>query len=96
MLDNRYALLFVRGERPIQDEKYDIANHPRVKLTTDGGQPPYRHGVAAGMVAVAESETITKSPVNTDQNNQSYLEQPAFELLSEEELEERFQLNEKE
>ena len=44
MLDNRYALLFVRGERPVMDFKYDILKHPNVKLTTDGGQPPYIHG----------------------------------------------------
>ena len=28
MLDNRYALLFIRGERPIVDEKYDLMKHP--------------------------------------------------------------------
>ena len=31
MLDNRYALLFVRGERPVMDLKYDILKHPNVK-----------------------------------------------------------------
>ena len=41
MLDNRYALLFIRGERPILDEKYDILKHPNVALTTDGKAPPY-------------------------------------------------------
>lgn len=46
MLDNRYALLFVRGERPIQDEKYDILRHPNIKMTVDGGKPPYMHGQA--------------------------------------------------
>ena len=30
MLDNRYALLFVRGERPVMDFKYDILKHPNV------------------------------------------------------------------
>ena len=44
MLDNQYALLFIRGERPVQDFKYDILKHPNVKLTTDGGAEPYRHG----------------------------------------------------
>lgn len=46
MLDNRYALLFIRGERPIQDEKFDILHHPNIKLTADGGMPPYMHGQA--------------------------------------------------
>jgi len=44
MLDNRYALLFVRGERAVQDGKYDILRHPNIKLTADGGMPPYVHG----------------------------------------------------
>ena len=44
MLDNQYALLFIRGERPIEDFKYDIMKHPNVGLTTDGGAEPYRHG----------------------------------------------------
>lgn len=46
MLDNRYALLFIRGERPIQDDKYDILRHPNINLTADGGMPPYMHGQA--------------------------------------------------
>ena len=46
MLDNRYAMLFIRGERAIQDEKYDILKHPNVKLTADGGAKPYLHGQA--------------------------------------------------
>ena len=44
MLDNRYALLFIRGERAVQDGKYDILRHPNIKLTADGGMPPYVHG----------------------------------------------------
>lgn len=36
MLDNQYAILFIRGERPIMDFKYDIMKHPNVALTTDG------------------------------------------------------------
>lgn len=44
MLDNRYALLFIRGERAVQDGKYDILCHPNIKLTVDGGMPPYVHG----------------------------------------------------
>ena len=36
MLDNRYALLFIRGERPVKDFKFDIMKHPNVSLTEDG------------------------------------------------------------
>lgn len=44
MLDNKYAILFIRGERPIKDFKYDILKHPNVALTTDGKAKPYEHG----------------------------------------------------
>jgi len=35
MLDNRYALLFVRGELPVKDDKYDLMRHPHIKMTPD-------------------------------------------------------------
>lgn len=41
LLDNRRAILFVRGERPIMDDKYDLTRHPNIRLTEDGGAPPY-------------------------------------------------------
>ena len=41
MPDNRRAILFVRGERPMLDEKYDLLCHPNIRLTEDGGAPPY-------------------------------------------------------
>lgn len=44
MMDNRYALLFIRGERPIKDLKYDILKHPNLSRTVDGGADPYVHG----------------------------------------------------
>ncbi len=44
MLDNKYAILFVRGERPIKDFKYNILKHPNVKYTTDGKESAYIHG----------------------------------------------------
>lgn len=46
MLDNRYALLFVRGENAVMDEKYNLMKHPNIALTTDGGAKPYEHGLA--------------------------------------------------
>lgn len=45
MLDNRYAIVFIRGERPIIDVKYDIHTHPNVSLGVDGGAGPYQHTV---------------------------------------------------
>lgn len=41
LLDNRKAILFVRGERPIMDDKYDLMRHPNIRLAEDGGAPPY-------------------------------------------------------
>ena len=42
MLDNRKALVFIRGERPVMDDKYPIQKHPNYRLTADGGKPPYQ------------------------------------------------------
>lgn len=44
LLDNNYGLLFIKGERPIKDKKYDLLKHPRIKQTMDGGREPYIHG----------------------------------------------------
>lgn len=44
MLDNQFALLFIRGERPVKDLKYDILKHPNVIATADGEAEPYVHG----------------------------------------------------
>lgn len=46
MLDNQYALLFVRGERPILDQKYDLMKHPNVRYTEDGGAEPFNYAKA--------------------------------------------------
>jgi type IV secretion system protein VirD4 len=72
MLDNRYSLLFIRGERAVMDEKYDILKHPNLKLTVDGGSEPYRHGNTENAI---DWKTVTLNE-NSD-----------YELLSEEELE---------
>lgn len=42
-LDNRDAIVFIRGERPVIDRKYDILKHPNIALTSDGGAAPYIH-----------------------------------------------------
>ena len=41
LLDNRKAVLLIRGERPILDDKYDLMKHVNVKYTEDGGAPAY-------------------------------------------------------
>ena len=42
-LDNRYALLFIRGASPVMDEKYDLMHHPAISHTSLGGAAPYIH-----------------------------------------------------
>ena len=42
-MDNRYALLFIRGEHPVMDQKLDILKHRNLKYTEDGGAAPYVH-----------------------------------------------------
>lgn len=43
LLDNRKAIVFIRGERPVIDEKYNLMKHPNIAFTEDGGAAPYLH-----------------------------------------------------
>ena len=85
MLDNRYALLFIRGERPILDEKYDILKHPNVALSADGKAKPYEHGKTDKAVA-----SITFAGVSTEELPEGELPETDYELLSDEEIEALF------
>ena len=88
MLDNRYALLFIRGERPVMDEKFDILKHPNVVLTTDGKGKPYLHGELTQAVAgITLGNSLKGEITETEPDMESY------ELLSEEDLEELFKNN---
>jgi len=82
MLDNRYALLFVRGERPIMDFKYDILKHPNVAMTADGSAGTYRHGEVTEAVAA-----ITFSNLSGDIKAPEEVKDTTYELLSEEDIE---------
>lgn len=46
MLDNQNALLFIRGERPILDAKYDLMKHSNIRYTEDGGAGPFNYAKA--------------------------------------------------
>lgn len=90
MLDNRYALLFIRGERPVMDEKYDLLKHPNVAFTTDGGAPPYEHGKDTRSVGFFRlDEAALKNAAEPE-----WLGEAEFELLSEEELYEEIEQEE--
>lgn len=81
MLDNRYALLFIRGERPVKDLKFNILKHPFVKDTADGDAKPYLHGQERD--AVAAIELFYGEP---EEEMMTETGQTEYELLSEEEL----------
>ena len=85
MLDNRYALLFTRGERPVMDEKYDILKHPNIALTEDGGAAPYEHGGTENAVATLSFAGTTAETVSAP--NEPI---PDYELLSDEDIESLF------
>lgn len=88
MLDNRYSLVFIRGERPVRDFKYDILKHPNVKLTTDGGAEAYRHGEDTCSVATVRfDKELLKQAAEKDTDNTV---KHRFILLTEEELEDKF------
>ena len=85
MLDNRYALLFIRGEFPIKDLKYDITRHPYIRYTTDGASVPYVHGQDTRSIA-----TLTLDPEAIMQASDLPEEDLNFVLFCEEELDELF------
>ena len=79
MLDNRYALLFIRGERPVMDLKYDIMKHPDVDMTADGKAGIYYHGEI--------NQAIADIPLGDSFDGEINGEQPqtdSLELLSDE------------
>ena len=86
MMDNRYALLFIRGERPVEDLKFDILKHPNIMLTTDGGASPYRHGEdSISIAALSIDEGLLKKAGAEPVSEDEYL------FFCEEELEELLQ-----
>ena len=92
-LDNRYALLFIRGESPIMDLKYDILKHPNVKKTTDGGEKPFIHGKAAEAIASVLLRYIGN---RAEVNEARTLSETDYEVLTEAELEKNYGLEESE
>ena len=89
MLDNRLALLFIRGEAPLMDEKYDLLKHPNIKYTTDGGAPVYSHGGTENAVADMTIGRLTPGDLANIQEPETL-----YELLSDEDMENIFQFKE--
>ena len=82
MLDNRYAILFIRGERPVLDFKYDILKHPNVALTADGKAGVYEHGEVKSVVATIELLSFDKYKAP-----ETEVAETNYELLSDEDFE---------
>lgn len=80
LLDNDYALLFIRGELPILDKKYNILKHPNVAYTKDGNGQVYQHGKIHGLIDNWQDIIISDND---------------YELLSDEDMEEYFNQLEK-
>lgn len=81
MLDNRYAILFIRGELPVMDLKYDILKHPAVDLTADGKGGVYQHGKVTSNVATIEVQYL-----NPDTLPDTEVLETTYELLSDEDF----------
>ena len=86
MLDNSRALLFIRGERPVLDLKYDLLRHRNAALTADGGAEPYAHGddlasvASVSLVNPEDGEELTELPerdvlVFTEEEMENYIRQ---------------------
>lgn len=82
MLDNQYAILFIRGERPVLDFMYDILKHPNVALTADGKAGVYKHGEVKSDVATIELISLDKNKAPEISVAETH-----YELLSDEDFE---------
>ena len=82
MLDNKYALLFIRGERPVLDLKFNLFEHKNVALSGLGKAKPYIHGGTENAIATLSFDYDNfESAQEIDEITSDY------EILSEEELE---------
>ena len=94
MLDNRYGILFIRGEYPVMDLKYDLMKHPKIALTEDGGAKPFIHG--QDTKSKATISLIGNDPGLRDRaiEIKDITENNEYLVLSNEELEEIYQTKE--
>lgn len=91
MLDNKFAILFIRGERPIMDYKYDILKHPNIVESADGKGEVYHHGKTNYSIATM---TIDYDIDKYEFNDNEQIEVD-YEILSNDEVEEYLREKEK-
>ena len=90
MLDNRYGILFIRGEYPVMDLKYDLMHHPKIAFTEEGGSEPFIHGRDNNSIAkislVGDDPETRKKAVDLEKLVKDKHE---YSVLTSEELEQR-------
>ena len=88
MLDNRYGILFIRGEYPVMDLKYDLMKHPKIAFTEEGGAEPFIHGKdtrsEATISLVGNVPNLRDKAINIED---LITEDHDYEVLTNEELE---------
>ena len=92
MLDNRYAILFIRGELPVMDLKFDLMRHPSIHGITDGGSPVFDHGNTYRDTVTVELVGKSNTAPEKEKPKTAQTTKPKIvpELLSEYDLETKF------
>ncbi len=89
LLDNKYAILFIRGEKPVKDKKYDILKHPNVAYTTDGKGKPYYHGGTENAIGtIIIDENINNYKFENEEEIKKLVDD--YELISSDDIDENF------
>ena len=82
MLDNDKAILFIRGERPILDQKYDITGHPRFKDSAQGNGRLFLHGeISESIGEICLTDSIRASKEITTQEEYVVLDAEEIEEI---------------
>ena len=95
LLDNKYAILFIRGERPIMDLKYDVLKHPNIELSGDGKAKSYKHGEITETVVsinVDFSDVRIENQQELTKKEQKIVD--TYEIVSSEEIDKYFKRKE--
>ena len=87
LLDNKYAILFIRGERPVMDLKYDVLKHPNVDLSADGKAKPYIHGEITQAIASVQLDFNDIKRLEEDGENKDNGILDEYDLVSSEDIE---------
>ena len=90
MLSNKKCILFIRGERPIVDKKYDIKKHPNINLTEDGKGESYYHGEINNAIA---SVSLTYD-VSQDEYTKYKSIKDNYEIIFSDEIDDYFERKE--